>query len=261
MTRSNMARLTLLAALILALVLSLVFLDELRRAFQDFLEWVDGLGIVGHGLFVVFYGAAAVFLIPGSVLTLGAGAIFGFWGGYIAVTLGSLAGSAAAFLVGRTVGRGWVEQKLAGSPRLLALDRAVRNQGFKIVLLTRLSPVFPYTLLNYAYSLTGVSFGVYFLASWIGMVPGTVMYVYLGSGLKNLAQLFSGDYEGGTGAQVLFFGGLAATVVVTVYVTRLARRALQQAGGAQETRSTSRNNSQGADEEVPVFPSDGPMGS
>ena len=95
-------------------------------------------------------------------------------------------------------------------------------------LLTRLSPVFPYTLLNYAYSLTRVSFGIYLLATLIGMVPGTVMYVYLGSAVGNLGKLFAGDYEGGVGQQILFYAGLAATVVVTVYVTHIARRALNQ---------------------------------
>ena len=101
--------------------------------------------------------------------------------------------------------------------------------GFKIVLLTRLSPLFPFTLLNYAFGLTKVRFRDYVLASWIGMLPGTLMYVYLGSTVKELADVATGNVAGGPERLVLFFVGLAATVVVTVYVTRLARRALRQA--------------------------------
>jgi uncharacterized membrane protein YdjX (TVP38/TMEM64 family) len=110
-----------------------------------------------------------------------------------------------------------------------ALDQAVAAGGFKIVLLTRLSPLFPFTLLNYALGLTKVRFLDYVLASWIGMLPGTVMYVYLGSTVTELADVAAGNVEGGSARLVLFLVGLAATVAVTVYVTRLARLALRQA--------------------------------
>src|SRR5262249_27891263 len=116
---------------------------------------------------------------------------------------------------------------LAGNPRFLALDQAVAAGGFKIVLLTRLSPLFPFTLLNYAFGLTMVRFRDYVFASWIGMLPGTVMYDYLGSTVKELADIAARKVDGGPARLVLFFVGLAATVVVTVYVTALARRALR----------------------------------
>src|SRR5262249_24071426 len=148
-------------------------------------------------------------------------AIFGVIRGFIAVSVGSVLGAAAAFFVGRKLARGWVEQKVAGNPRFQALDRAVGTRGFKIVLLTRLSPIFPYTLLNYAFGLSRVRFRDYFLASWIGMLPGTVMYVYLGSLADNLAQVASGRVDKDAGQQVLFYAGLVITVVVTVYVTRI----------------------------------------
>jgi uncharacterized membrane protein YdjX (TVP38/TMEM64 family) len=118
---------------------------------------------------------------------------------------------------------------LAGSPRFRALDQAVAAGGFKIVLLTRFSPVFPFTFLNYAFGLTKIRFRDYVLACWIGMLPGTVMFVYLGSTVKELADVAAGNVEGGPTRLVLFFVGLAATIAVTVYVTRLARRALRQA--------------------------------
>ena len=140
-----------------------------------------------------------------------------------------------AFWLGRTLARSLIEKRLAGNPRFRALDQAVAAGGFKIVLLTRLSPLFPFTLLNYAFGLTKVRFRDYLLASWIGMLPGTVMYIYLGSTVKELADVAAGNVEGGPARRVLFFVGLAATVVVTVYVTRLARRALRQAVPEAET--------------------------
>src|SRR5262249_61840093 len=129
---------------------------------------------------------ATVFAVPGSLITLGAGAAFGLIRGTLAVSAGSTLGAAAAFLLGRTLARGWVEHKVANKPRFRALDQAIGAEGFKIVLLLRLSPVFPFNVLNYALGLTRVSFRSYLVASWIGMLPGTVMYVYLGAALGSL---------------------------------------------------------------------------
>ena len=111
---------------------------------------------------------------------------------------------------------------------MAAIARAVETEGFKIVLLTRLSPVLPFNLLNYAFGLTAVPLRTYILASWIGMLPGTIMYVYLGSAAKSVAALLSGDQPHSTGRQVLFVLGLAATVAATIIVTRTARRALNE---------------------------------
>jgi uncharacterized membrane protein YdjX (TVP38/TMEM64 family) len=142
-------------------------------------------------------------------------------------------GAVAAFLVGRYLARDWVARKVEGNSRFAAIDRAVGEAGWKIVGLTRLSPVFPFNLLNYAYGLTKVSVRDYFLASWIGMIPGTVMYVYFGTVAGSLATLGAGGGTGGgvegeaaVGQLALRLVGLLATVVVTVYITRIARRAL-----------------------------------
>jgi uncharacterized membrane protein YdjX (TVP38/TMEM64 family) len=116
--------------------------------------------------------------------------------------------------------------------KFAAIDQAVGRQGFKIVFLTRLSPIFPFNMLNYAFGLTKVSFGKYALASWIGMLPGTIMYVYFGATLRSLADAATGNVETGTAGKIFFWFGLAATIVVTVFVTRLARRALKQAVSA-----------------------------
>lgn len=199
------------------------------------LDRVAAMGPAGAAVFVLLYIVAAIFLVPGSALTLGAGAIYGVVWGSLIVSLASTLGAGAAFLAGRHFARAWVEKKVAGSPAFGAIDAAVAEGGWKIVGLTRLSPVFPYTLLNYAYGLTKVPFREYFLASWIGMMPGTVMYVYLGALAGELAR--AGGSGGRTPAEwALYAGGLAATVLVTVYVTRLARAKLRgiSAGGEQK---------------------------
>ncbi|MGH8638071.1 MAG: TVP38/TMEM64 family protein [Burkholderiales bacterium] len=197
-----------------------------RDTLASFLEWVQGIGPWGAVLFAGAYVPAAVLLVPGSLLTLGAGFLFGVVKGTVVVSLGSTAGAAAAFLVGRSIAREWVARRLAGRPKMASIARAVETEGFKIVLLTRLSPVLPFNLLNYAFGLTAVPFRKYILASWIGMLPGTIMYVYLGSAANSLAALLSGDEPRSTGQQVLFVLGLAATVAATIIVTRTARRAL-----------------------------------
>jgi uncharacterized membrane protein YdjX (TVP38/TMEM64 family) len=199
-----------------------------RDTLASFLEWVQSVGPWGAVLFAAAYVPAAVLLVPGSLLTLGAGFVFGLVKGTVIVSVGSTAGAAAAFIVGRSIARDWIERRLAGRPKMAAIARAVETEGFKIVLLTRLSPILPFNLLNYAFALTAVPFRKYVLASWIGMLPGTIMYVYLGSAANSLAAILSGDQARSAGQQILFVIGLAATVAATIIVTRTARRALDE---------------------------------
>jgi uncharacterized membrane protein YdjX (TVP38/TMEM64 family) len=170
--------------------------------------------------------------LPGSVLTLGAGAVFGLVKGAVLVSVAATLGATAAFLVGRYLAREWVAGKVERYPRFAAIDRAVAREGWKIVGLTRLSPVFPFNVLNYAFGLTRVSLRDYFFASWIGMMPGTVMYVYVGSLAGDLAALGAGSRARTPVEWTLYVVGLLATVAVTVYVTRLARAALARRGAA-----------------------------
>jgi uncharacterized membrane protein YdjX (TVP38/TMEM64 family) len=190
------------------------------------LESIAGLGMWGPVFFALLYSAATVLFLPGWVLTLGAGAVFGVLKGVPIVSASATLGATAAFLVGRYVARDLVAQKIEGNPRFRAVDEAVAREGWKIVGLMRLSPVFPFNLLNYAFGITRVSLRDFVLASWVGMLPGTAMYVYLGSLAGTLA---GADRGARTPAEwTLYAVGLAATVGVTVYVTRLARRALRE---------------------------------
>ena len=213
----------LLAVVALAALVAVRLLpvqDTLRQA----LEWMRALGPWGPVLFIAVYALATVLLVPGSVLTLGAGAVYGVVYGSLIVSLASTLGATAAFLVGRHLARDAVARRVSANPRFAALDQAVADEGWKIVVLTRLSPLFPFTFLNYAFGLTRVTLREYVLASWLGMMPGTVLYVYLGS----LAEA-AGSTRQRTSAEWAFYsGGLLATIAVTGIVTRLARRALAQ---------------------------------
>lgn len=199
---------------------------NVQEGLRQTLTWIDGQGAAGAVVFGVLYVLACVLLIPGSVLTLGAGFLYGVAKGTILISIASTLGATAAFLVGRYLARDWVAGKIANHPKFAAIDEAVGREGWKIVGLTRLSPAFPFVLLNYAYGLTRVSLRDYFFASWLGMLPGTVLFVYLGSLAGSLATLGSGSGDR-TPAQWTGYGvGLLATLAVTVYATRLARRAL-----------------------------------
>jgi uncharacterized membrane protein YdjX (TVP38/TMEM64 family) len=208
---------------------TLEFLEWAREHALEFLEWAREHRALGAGLLIVAYVLACVLFIPGSLITLGAGFALGLGLGFVTVFLGSNLGANAAFLLGRTLARGWIEKKVAANARFRAIDQAVGEQGFKVVLLLRLSPAFPFSLLNYSLGLTRVSFRDYALATLIGMVPGIFMYVYLGSSITVVTELVAERSEKTLGEKVLFYAGLAATVLVTILVTRVARRALANA--------------------------------
>ncbi|MGV2828954.1 TVP38/TMEM64 family protein [Myxosarcina sp. GI1(2024)] len=195
---------------------------------RNALEWIDSLGALGVIAFILLYIIATVAFLPGSILTLGAGVVFGVVMGSIYVFIGATLGATAAFLVGRYLARGWVAQKIESNQKFQAVDRAVGREGLKIVLLTRLSPIFPFNLLNYAYGITGVSLKDYVIGS-VGMIPGTIMYVYLGSLAGSLATLGTEAQPANPTIQwTIRIIGFIATVAVTLYVTKIARKALEE---------------------------------
>lgn len=199
------------------------------------LSWVGDLDFWGPVFVVGFYIIACVFFLPGSILTVSTGFVFKVIVGTITVSIGSTLGACAAFWVGRTIARDWISRKIAKNEKFAAIDSAVGQRGFAIVLLLRLSPVFPFNLLNYAFGVTKVPFWKYALASWFGMLPGTLMYVYIGAGLRSLADAAAGKVETGPLGRVFFWLGLLATIAVTIYITNIARKALKQAAALAST--------------------------
>lgn len=218
----------LIFILVIATLLIAALFLPVTEWMQTLVVWIQDNPGISWLIFILLYVAATVLLFPAIVLTLAAGAIFGVVKGTILVSVASIMGAALAFVVGRTVAREQAQKFVNRMPKFMALDKAIETRGFLVVVLTRLSPIFPFILQNYAYSLTSINFRQYFFASWIGMFPGTLLYVYFGSVATSLAAIFNGDIEGGNAGKVLFFVGLLATIVVTVLVTRVASKALKE---------------------------------
>ncbi len=230
-TSRSTARPLILLATIAVVLIAAYYLDfpsQLGRV----LDWISELGTLAPVIFVLLYIVVTVLVLPGSILTLGAGVVFGVVRGSIVVSIASTLGATCAFLIGRYLAREWVASKIEGNEKFSAIDRAVAREGWKIVGLTRLSPIFPFNLLNYAFSITKVSLRDYFFASWIGMIPGTILYVYIGSLAGDLATLGTGGHTRSTTEWAMYVVGLIATIGVTVFVTRIARRALEERGAA-----------------------------
>jgi len=192
---------------------------------SEFQAWVRGQGAAGWLIYALVYAACVVLFVPASILTLGAGAIYGVGIGVAVVLVGATLGATLAFLLARTLLRERVEHMTRGNARFRALDRAIAKEGAKIVFLVRLAPVFPFTYINYAFGLTGVAPLPYVGASLVGMTPGTFAYVYLGSAAAHAAS--GGADTTRTVIQVL---GAVAAIAATVFVARLATRAIREAG-------------------------------
>ncbi|HET6898429.1 MAG TPA: TVP38/TMEM64 family protein [Vicinamibacteria bacterium] len=217
-----------LAAIVIALFVAarLLPVGDWLRGFQS---WVADKGVWGGVIYGIVYTVAVLLFVPGSVLTIGAGLVFGLLWGTVIVSIASTAAAALAFLIARYLARDRVEAMAKANPKFRAIDHAIREKGWRVVALLRLSPLVPFSISNYLYGLTPVSFGPYVLASWIAMLPATVLYVWIGAAGKAAA-----DASGGQGKSpqewALLGAGLVATAVVTVMITRTARRQLAQRG-------------------------------
>jgi uncharacterized membrane protein YdjX (TVP38/TMEM64 family) len=229
MSRNGRFRVAGLLFVIAVLGLAAWFLP-LKHWIALFFAWVRGFGMAGDLVYALVYIGGTVLLIPGTVLTAGAGLLYGPIIGVLIVSPASVIGATLSFLIGRHFARRWVEMKLEHYPKSSAIDRAIQKDGFKVVLLLRLEPVFiPFALLNYAFGLTSVRLRDYMLASWLGMLPATILYVYLGSAVHNIGDLLAGRLpKAGVWGQILFWGGLAALVALVFLIGRVARRALHQ---------------------------------
>jgi uncharacterized membrane protein YdjX (TVP38/TMEM64 family) len=219
----------------IALTIALLIVATRSAGVQDILRSllmrIEALGVWGPIAFIATYNLATVLFVPGSVLTLGGGAIFGLWWGTVYVFAASTLGAVFAFLIGRYLYRDRVVKYMETHPKFKALDRAVHREGLKIVFLTRLCPLFPFNLLNYALGITRVSLKDYVLGS-SGMIPGTVMYVYSGSLVGSMATICTIDRSENLQAQIANWSiniiSLLATCAVTVLISRIAKQALDE---------------------------------
>jgi uncharacterized membrane protein YdjX (TVP38/TMEM64 family) len=231
--KSEMGRIVALILIIIALFIAMRFLP-VRQWLRNFNDWVDQMGTAGIFIFIGAYAVATVLMAPGSILTIGAGFAFGLWKGFVAVSAGATLGASLAFLVARFIAREKIEAIAQRNEKFQRIDNAIGEQGAKLVFLLRLSPVIPFNLSNYFYGLTGVKFWPYVLASWIGMMPGTLLYVYIGTTGKAAISATAGGEAVKHGWQYWTFLsiGLAATIIVTIWVTKIARDALRKTEAA-----------------------------
>lgn len=227
-SQASARKLVAFAVIAIALFVAVRFLP-IQSLWASLSGWIDSLGYLGPVAFIVTYAIATIAFIPGSVLTLGAAAVFGLGWGLLWVTIGANVGANLAFLIGRYFARDAISKQIENNQRFAAIDRAVGREGWKVVGLTRLSPAFPFNLLNYAFGLTNVPWIEYSLATLVGMMPGTFMFVYIGS----LGKLAADSDQTSTAQLVLTIVGLVATIAVTVLITRRARQVLNEKAGLQ----------------------------
>jgi uncharacterized membrane protein YdjX (TVP38/TMEM64 family) len=228
-SKSPVARLVVLIVIVIGLFLAMRFLP-IQQWLRSFNDWVGHMGAAGIFVFIIVYAVATVLMAPGSILTIGAGFAFGLWEGFLAVSAGATLGASLAFLIARFIARDKVEAIARRNERFRQIDNAIGKQGAKLIFLLRLSPVIPFNLSNYFYGLTSVKFWPYVLASWIGMIPGTFLYVYIGTASKLAVSAASGGEAVKHGWQywTLISIGFVATIIVTIWVTKIARDALQR---------------------------------
>ena len=195
----------------------------------QFNEWVASLGTVGMVVYGLFYIIATILFVPGAITTFGSGFLFGLWWGTLVVNISATIGASLAFLIARYIARDWVHKKAEQNARFNAIDKAIGQQGGKIVGLLRLSPALPFSLSNYLYGLTAVKFWPYVIATWLGTLPGTIMYVYFGAIGKAGLDAATDATASHSPAQTTFFiVGLIATIAVTILITRVAQKALKE---------------------------------
>jgi uncharacterized membrane protein YdjX (TVP38/TMEM64 family) len=224
----TLGRLALLILLVAAAVTLLLFGREAAGRVPQFAAWVRSLGFWGPAAFIAAFGIGAVLLFPALVLILAGGALWGVVLGTVYVMLGAALGSTLAFFAARYLVRGYVQRYVDHHPKLAAIDRAVEQEGLRLVFLLRLSPIVPFILLNYVLGISRVRYRDY-LGGLAGMIPVALMYAYAGRVAGDIATLASGAATPrGPAYYALIALGLVATIAATVLLTRAAQRAVQQ---------------------------------
>jgi uncharacterized membrane protein YdjX (TVP38/TMEM64 family) len=217
-----------LAFLALALLIAYIAAqpDKPSLAFSV-MSRIEALGAWGPIVFIMTYVAATVACLPGSLLTLAAGVVYGVAGGTVLVSVSSTLGAVAAFLSGRFLARDWVMGKIACDPRFMTLDEAIAREGGKIVLLVRLSPLFPFNIVNYVFGATRITLRQYTMASWLGMIPGTILYTWLGSMAGDIARAGQNARPQTAWEWAFHAFGLLCALIATCWIARIATTALK----------------------------------
>ncbi|BFI31864.1 hypothetical protein AXG93_3459s1150 [Marchantia polymorpha subsp. ruderalis] len=208
--------------------LGFFYKEQINAILIQFSDFIEGYGPAGYGLFVLVYASLEVLAIPAIPLTMSAGLLFGTGVGTIIVSIAGTIAATGAFLIARYLARDRILAMAKNNKKFLAIDKAIGEDGFRVVTLLRLSPLLPFSLGNYLYGLTSVKLGPYVLGSWLGMLPGTWAYVSAGAIGRAFIQSEAEQIWTGAPEQLWTLGlGLAATIFAATYVTRLAKEALK----------------------------------
>ncbi|WKA11701.1 hypothetical protein VitviT2T_029174 [Vitis vinifera] len=225
---------TLLAGLLLVGVVGgfatvgYVYRDQINAFLTQFSGFIEGYGPAGYALFVAVYAGLEILAIPAIPLTMSAGLLFGSFTGTIIVSISGTVAASVAFLIARYFARERILKLVEGNKKFLAIDKAIGENGFRVVTLLRLSPLLPFSLGNYLYGLTSVKFVPYVLGSWLGMLPGTWAYVSAGAFGRAIIQDESDiGLLGGNNSLITLGLGLLVTALAATYVTRLAKDAVK----------------------------------
>lgn len=221
----------IVAGLIVITLSVLAVILPVKDWIRGFVEWVQHMGPAGVVVFIVVYALATVLFLPGWIFTVSAGLIYGIVGGTLVALAGAIIGSTVAFLIARYLLRKNIEEVAEAKPRFRAIDEAIGKNGWKIVGLLRLSPLIPFNLSNYFYGITSIRFLPYLLVSAVGMIPGTLLYAYLGA--IGQAGISGGGSHRSIWQYLLLGVGLLATIAVTILVSRIAKNALKKSGAVK----------------------------
>lgn len=189
----------------------------------------------GGVLYPLLYGTCNVLLLPAGVVAIGSGLFFGLWWGFLFNVVGNVGGAAVAFVLGRRFGRGWVEKKFFHHHKWVALDAAIARDGWKIIFLSQVHPLFPTSLLNYLYGITRIRFGTCMLWIALGQAPGLFLYAYLGTLTQYGIRLLRGKTDPHPMEYVIWIGGLVVAVAVTTALGRIALRVMAEVEAAART--------------------------
>lgn len=191
------------------------------------MSWIKDSGWLGWVAFIALYTFTCIFFLPGSFLTLGAGAVYGFWGGTLLVTASSTVGAAANFLLTRTIARRLTQRLIERNARFRAFDEAIGREGWKIVFMSRLSPIVPHSVVSYVAGLTQMSFTKYTVISWLGFIPISAAYAYVGTMAGSITRDAAGVHK--PPSWLLYGVGLAITAVVAYFSTVISAKAMREA--------------------------------
>lgn len=199
--------------------------DVVSRLQERVMHW----GTWSAVCYPLLFGLCNLLLLPGGILSVGSGFFFGLWWGFALVLAGNCIAAAISFAVSRSIGRRWLEQRLSANSALRRLEPAVEREGWKIIFLSQLHPLFPTSLLNYIYGLTRIRFGAYMLWTTLGRAPGLFLYTYLGT----LGQFGLNVAKGRSHPRVIEYwtwgGAFVTTAILFILLTRVALGAIRHA--------------------------------